>query len=146
MKEIWRTVVEYPLYEVSSLGRVRRVQAARGTRHTVRGGIYILSPGVSAGYPVVALYDGHGKKISKRIHILVAAAFLGKRPPKHQVNHKNGDCQNNKPKNLEYTTATKKREEATKRGAYKGWSRARGSRSRKRKMNHTISDLKGGGA
>jgi hypothetical protein len=47
----------------------------------------------------------NGKIIKRRVHILVAGAFLGKRPSKKiEVNHKDGNKFNNRIKNLEYTT------------------------------------------
>lgn len=44
----------------------------------------------------------HGK--SRCIHVLVAATFLGHKPDGMEINHKDGDKTNNRPKNLEYVT------------------------------------------
>lgn len=57
------------------------------------------------GYPTV-LMNIDGKRVCRKSHALIALAFLGKRPtPKHQVNHKNGKRNDNRPENLEYLTA-----------------------------------------
>ena len=45
------------------------------------------------------------KRICKTVHTIVAETFIGKRPsPKHQINHINGDKENNSSRNLEYIT------------------------------------------
>jgi len=46
----------------------------------------------------------HGVKLGRRVHRLVAEAFLGPRPPDHEVNHIDGDKKNNRAENLEYTS------------------------------------------
>lgn len=44
------------------------------------------------------------KRCNKRVHRLVAAAFLGESEEGHVVNHKNGDRFDNRVENLEYVT------------------------------------------
>lgn len=56
------------------------------------------------GYRAIALRKKNGKTSSFYIHNLVAAAFIGKRPYKHKVNHKNGTKLDNNVDNLEYVT------------------------------------------
>jgi hypothetical protein len=99
--EEWRAVVGFDLlYEVSSLGRVRRITGGKGARAG-----HILAGSKPAGhYHKVSLYSGSGVA-SKRyvfVHDLVAAAFLGQRPDGMWINHIDGDKHNNRPSNLEY--------------------------------------------
>jgi hypothetical protein len=89
--EEWRPVVGFEeWYEVSDLGRVRRIRSQRGV---VVGRILKASPNTD-GYPHLALTVA-GVPKSRTVHTIVADAFLGPRPPKHNVDHKNGvksDC------------------------------------------------------
>lgn len=99
-EEEWRPVVGWEgWYEVSSLGRVRRVRAAMGT-YPMR---ILRTPTGGEGYPEVTLWR-LGKHSTMCVHVLVALAFLGPRPQRHQVNHKDGHKTNNHRMNLEWTT------------------------------------------
>lgn len=94
--EEWRPVVGFEeLYEVSNLGQVRRT--ARLLRPSYNERI---------GYPSVTLVPFRGaQKVTRSVHRLVAAAFIGEPPsPEHHVNHKDGDKGNAEAGNLEYVT------------------------------------------
>lgn len=98
--EQWLPVVGYEdLYEVSNLGRVRSIGAGQG-RRTGR----ILRQWRSGhGYMMADLQVALKAK-SKLVHCLVAEAFLGSRPEKHDVDHVDGDRTNNVLLNLRYLT------------------------------------------
>ena len=93
-EEIWKTIDGFPSYEVSNLGRIRN----KNTGH-------ILKPQLNTrtGYLQVGLFVDKKHK-SIYIHRLVAENFIGKRPPKKDINHIDGDKFNNKSSNLEYCT------------------------------------------
>jgi len=98
--EIWLAVVGYEgLYEVSDLGRVRRVKAG----HHTRPGLVLAARANNTGRLYVNLY-GSARRRSHTIHRLVALSFLGPAPPSHEVNHKNGDHTDNRLANLEWMT------------------------------------------
>lgn len=99
--EEWRPVVGYEgRYEVSSLGRVRSLGVRRG------GGIWPLrSVRTSGGYLRVTLYASDGTSRNQWVHILVALAFIGPRPPGHEVRHLDGNPANPASANLAYGTA-----------------------------------------
>lgn len=100
MDEEWRPIAEYEgWYEVSNLGRVRRVRTGPGTR----GGDVLALLRHNQGYHSVALCRD-GKPRSHLVHRLVAEAFVGPCPAKWTVNHKNGVKTNNRADNLEYCT------------------------------------------
>ncbi len=92
--EEWRPCFDGD-YEVSSLGRVRRVTGGRGA---VPG--RILRPGLVRGYPAVVITHS-GRRGSRYVHHIVAHAFLGPRG-ELSVNHIDGNKQNPALSNLEY--------------------------------------------
>lgn len=96
--EEWRPIKGFP-YEVSDFGRVRRRERAVSRR----AGTY-LKGFPSRGYlDVVLCRDGECSR--RRIHHIVAEAFVGPRPLGYQTNHKDGDKLNNRADNLEWVSA-----------------------------------------
>ena len=99
-QEIWKPVVGYEgIYEVSDLGRVRRVKAAQGT---LAGKVLTPIKG-RFGYFSVHLHADRKRKLV-RIHRLVADAFHGT-SELPLVRHLDGNPQNNIPSNLAHGTA-----------------------------------------
>lgn len=98
--EEWRPVVGHEhLYHVSNFGRVKRLAGTPRCPHD-----RLLNPGVErVGYYVVGL-SMNGKNHNIEVHRLVATAFIGERPYKHEVNHIDGNKLNNNVSNLEYVT------------------------------------------
>jgi len=93
--EVWKPVVGYEgTYEVSDLGRVRRVKNQR-----------ILKPriGKRGGYLVLSL-SLLGSVSTASVHILVARAFIGEPPDGMEVCHDDGDSKNPLLSNLRYGT------------------------------------------
>src|SRR5690606_6570320 len=107
-EERWRPVVGHEgHYEVSDQGRIRSVPHVRitkaGQRYPVRG--QLLTPAVHpTGYPQVYL-SVEGKTVPRKVHALVAEAFIGPRPEGHQIAHNDGDRLNSRLENLRYATA-----------------------------------------
>lgn len=118
--EIWKKVVGYEgIYEVSNMGRIKRLQKlvetvskdmreggrAQGEyKHSrllpdrILKGIYS-----DKGYLTVGLTkDGKSKKV--KIHRVVAIAFIVNPENKPEVNHLDGNKQNNRLDNLEWVT------------------------------------------
>lgn len=101
MKEVWRDVINYEgYYMVSNLGRVKSLPR-NGTISSER----ILKPNVlrPSGYCQVSLQK-HGKRTYKKVHRLVAEAFLPNKNNYPQVNHIDGNKLNNNANNLEWCT------------------------------------------
>jgi hypothetical protein len=98
--EEWRKVVGWEgIYEISSLGRVRRVAPCAGTR----AGRILSAPTTTKGYSRLTL-GANGIRQKYHVHTLVAAAFLGPCPDGYQVNHCNGNKTDNRIGNLQYVT------------------------------------------
>lgn len=112
LNEEWRPVVGYEgVYEVSNLGRVKRVGPAKGAQ----SGRVLKPLPDRRGYQSVVLWC---KFVEKRtfIHKLVAAAFIGPRPDGLAVNHIDHDPTNNRAANLEYVTNRDNTHHAMKAG------------------------------
>jgi hypothetical protein len=100
--EEWRSVVGWEgLYDVSNLGRVKRTAPARNGHAP---GACLRPPLDSSGYQHVTLYRPGEQRVFRKVHVIVALAFLGPRPPGLQVNHMDGNKLNNRASNLEYVT------------------------------------------
>ena len=104
MNEIWKDIEEYEgLYQVSNLGRVKRVNTNR-----------ILSSDInSQGYLRVKL-SKNSTKSNKRIHRLVAQAFIPNPENKPQVNHIDEDKINKLVSNLNWMTAKENNNHGTR--------------------------------
>jgi len=100
-EEEWRDIVGYEgIYQVSNLGRVRRI-AEQNSTWVGR----ILKPNRdNNGYVRVNLCR-NGQVTPYRVHFLVCQAFLGCPPDsRYEVNHKNGKKDDNQTSNLEWVT------------------------------------------
>lgn len=101
INEEWRTVADFPDYEVSNLGRVRNASGK------------VLKPQVNPknGYSQIMLHNGiNGKKIKLHyLHRIVATYFLPQpQEGQTQINHKDSDRQNNTASNLQWKYASDK--------------------------------------
>lgn len=120
--EVWKDVVGFEAhYEVSNLGQVKR---KKGLTHYIDGRIArfsetILKPTIDKkGYEKVYLSVG-SKKHSKRVHRIVAIAFIPNSENKAHVNHIDCDKRNNSVQNLEWMTNTENMRHAFRSGIYK---------------------------
>lgn len=99
----WRSVREFPDYEISDEGGLRRVTPSRGTQVG-----RVRKPQFLNGYVAYWLKrDGH--VLARYAHRMVADAFLGPIPRGMQVNHKNGDRSDCRLDNLEIVTNAENR-------------------------------------
>ena len=90
--EIWKTIEEFPMYEVSNLGRIQNTTSKKILRATIK-----------SGYHNICLTNNNYRKTCK-VHRLVAMAFIPNLENKSDVNHKDKDKLNNKLSNLEWMT------------------------------------------
>lgn len=103
-QEIWKPVVGYEdIYEVSSLGRVRRVKAAQGAR--VGAILAQQELGRRGGYLSVGLNKVGAVKKRITVHRIVAMAFLGP-SDLPLVRHIDGNPKNNRVENLRFGTVS----------------------------------------
>lgn len=111
MNEIWRDVKGYEgLYAVSDIGRVKSLN------YRCTGREWFLSQGIAKiGYPVVVLCKDKIQKMHY-VHRLVAEAFLNNPLNKPEVNHIDGNKENNTVGNLEWVTYSENQRHACKTG------------------------------
>lgn len=95
MIEIYRDIEGFEgKYQVTSWGRVWNVSAER----------FIAPQETEKGYLRVNLFDDSGKRVHRKVHRLVANAFIPNPQNKPQVNHIDGNKKNNSVTNLEWVT------------------------------------------
>jgi hypothetical protein len=128
--EGWRSVVGYEgWYQVSNMGRVRRIKA--GPRAVI--GRHLGQSENRDGYLMVPLSRGSVSK-SCTVHKLVGEAFIGPRPQGwYGINHKDGNKGNNLLSNLEWSSYAQNTQHAFDTGLIK--NRIRGSRHHQAKIN-----------
>lgn len=78
----------------------------------------------NVGYYQCNLYDNDGKKYYKRVHRIVAEAFIPNPDNLKQVNHIDGNKRNNNITNLEWTTNSKNTQHGYDNNLYKYKSRS----------------------
>ena len=122
MKEIWKDIKGYEgLYQVSNLGRVksleRKVLRSDGTSLAISERILKLGKN-ARGYLSVQLC-ANGIVKCFRVYRLVAQAFIPNPDNKPQVNHIDGNKQNNRADNLEWATRSENMQHAYKTGLFK---------------------------
>lgn len=107
MDEIWKPIPGYEgYYEASNLGRIRSVERiVRGRWGFSRRHSQILKQNnVHHGYRQVR-FSIDGIKSQPLVHRLIAMTFISNPQNLPQVNHKDGNTENNCPENLEWCTA-----------------------------------------
>lgn len=106
--EVWKNIPEYEDYQVSNYGRVK--SSNRIIKQYGHKGFYervmrgkILKPRTQNGGYLIVWLSRNGKSIAKTVHRLVAITFIGYIKGM-DINHKDGNKQNNKLENLEWVT------------------------------------------
>lgn len=97
LNEIWKEILEFPNYEVSNLGRIRNKKTGL-IRKQHKGKTCI-------GYWNIMLWSKNKSK-NCLVHRLVANAFIPNPLNKPQVNHIDGNRENNCVTNLEWVTVS----------------------------------------
>lgn len=98
MQERWRAVPGFgAVYDVSDLGRFRRVYPGKATKVGRELGVTYRKNGRGS-----VTFTFGAKRQTRDAHAVVAEAFLGPCPSGLEINHKDGNPRNNELNNLEY--------------------------------------------
>lgn len=90
---MWKTIEEFPMYEISPNGLIRNKVSLK-----------VKKPSIGfRGYPVVSL-QRNGKQYLRTVHILLARAYIENPRECEQINHIDGDKTNYDLSNLEWCT------------------------------------------
>lgn len=106
MNEIWKDINGFSGYQVSNLGNVKSNERFETTNGCVKERFIkeiILQPATDRGYKIVSLSKGK-RQYMKKVHRLVAQAFIPNPDNKRTVNHKDCNPSNNLLDNLEWAT------------------------------------------
>jgi len=107
--EIWKDIEGFRgIYQVSNHGGLKSFKAKSYGR-------ILKNTNAKGGYYSVVLRSHNGKVRFTRIHRLVAEAFIPNPNNLREVNHKDGNKQNNTVENLEWVTPSENIQDAMKR-------------------------------
>lgn len=118
MKEVWKDIIGYEgLYQVSSLGRVKSTGTVWNgwVYHKKKETIRKSNANVKNGYHSLCL--SKDSKVKRHyVHRLVGESFIDNPLNKPQINHLDGNKNNNKVDNLEWVTRKENVQHAIKNG------------------------------
>lgn len=97
--EEWKVIKDYPMYEVSSEGRIRSYYNGSHGRRIIPKILSLKTDRI--GYTFIHLKNESGRK-PLRVHRLVAEAFIPNPNNLPEVNHKDENKSNNSVYNLEW--------------------------------------------
>lgn len=117
--ERWLPVADFPSYEVSDQGRVRRlagwILTRRGYWTPIRGRVLHLK--TAERYNSVILHDA-GRTATRRVHRLVLTTFVGDCPDGMEGCHNNGNARDNRLSNLRWDTPLANCDDIRKHGTH----------------------------
>jgi hypothetical protein len=110
VNEVWKDIEDYPNYQISNFGRVKSKEritnvGIKNVKEIKREERILKLFHNKKGYAQTILYRDK-KPHPVKIHRLVANAFIPNPENKPQVNHIDGDKNNNRIDNLEWCTQT----------------------------------------
>lgn len=105
----WKRIDLYPDYLISPKGDIYSLKKRRLLKQKIQ----------SNGYYTVCVFDKYGKEKTVLVHRLVAMAYIPNPENKPQINHIDGNKQNNHVSNLEWVTGSENQKHAYRNGLNK---------------------------
>ncbi len=114
--EIWKDIEGFSNLQASTHGRLKNTDYRNRWRNG-NGRTQVLKPALAPdGYLMTVVRNIHGKDCSWKVHKFIALAFHGQRDHGLDVDHIDGNKQNNRPENLEYVTRSENMKRAYRLG------------------------------
>lgn len=105
MNEVWKTITDFSDYQVSNLGKVQRVGVYSNQLSVWNKNLpKELTPRKHSNGYLRVMFSVNNKHYDRYIHRLVALMFLENPQNYPEVNHIDGNKENNKVDNLEWCT------------------------------------------
>ena len=149
--ELWRPVVGYEGYDVSSLGRVRSWRMAGGQKGNKgimriyrRATPLILKQSVKDTDRLQVSLCANGRALSIQVHLIVGRTFLSNPDGFSQLNHKTGNHRDNRVGNLEWTTRERDLDHALEFGLVPYGERISGAKLTRDKVRRIFSAYQSG--
>ena len=98
--EEWKTIIDFPGYQISNQGRVRRTKASRRLGYQ-----RILSQKLDRDGYFQVHFSHNNESFDRTVHRLIALAFIPRVPNKPTVDHINGDRADNRVENLRWASS-----------------------------------------
>jgi hypothetical protein len=135
--EVWKDVVGFEgLYQVSDFGRVKSLCRTTPYKddliHKRIISEKILKMKLMNTFYIEVMLSMNGQRNYKRVHRLVAESFIQNQENKDQINHKDGNKQNNNLSNIEWCTQS---ENQLHKYRYLGYTGQRGEKSVNSKLS-----------
>jgi len=112
--EEWKQLENYSVYEVSNTGKIRSTNYKRSGK-TIELKLSLNKN----GYPQTMIKCDDGRYMSKPVHYFITLGWFGMRDDGNDVNHIDGNKQNNNITNLEYCTHQENCQHAVDSGLWK---------------------------
>ena len=112
--KIWKDVKDFPNYQVSNLGNVRN----KKTNKILKWMDVLKNEGRYICYEVVLYNDTRKVGFHKKIHRIVAEAFIANPENKPDIDHIDGNTNNNNVTNLRWATRSENRQNINNKPKY----------------------------
>lgn len=133
--EIWKDIEGFDgKYQVSNQGRVKSIQ---------KGKWRLLKQGHGDGRYRQVVLTKNGIRSTRRVHRLVAEAFIQNPDNKPQIDHKDGNCLNNYADNLRWVSPRENTNNPKTRGNMRGSKKEHRKRREEKKMIQRLERMRG---
>jgi len=112
-KEVWKTIKDYPEYEISNWGNIR---SWKNGVYGIRSRPKRLKPAKDLHGYFRAAISKNNKSHTKKLHRLVLGAFVGPCPDGMEACHNDGNPGNNNVENLRWDTRKNNQADRKKHG------------------------------